>query len=191
MEGNTSKILGVIIALVIVVGGIVLFTGSDDEDESTDTANTSQQAEDQAEAPAEEASSTIVDLAVATEALSTLVDAVTAADLVETLSNPDANFTVFAPTNDAFAALPEGTLESLLAQEGLTDLTSILTYHVVDGEVFSSDLTDGQVVETLQGGTLTVSIEDGVVMINDAIVVTPDVDASNGVVNVIDGVLTP
>lgn len=118
-----------------------------------------------------------------------------AADLVGTLQG-EGPFTVFAPTNDAFAALPEGTLGSLLLPENKNQLAGVLTYHVVDGNVVSSDLSDGQVVTTVQGEKLTVSIMDGKVYITDAkggkvMVTQADVDASNGVVHVIDSVLLP
>ena len=180
-----------IIALVIVIGGVVLVTSSSDDDEAEDnTANTSQQAEESTDAAAEEAGSTIVDLAVATDSLSTLVAAVTAADLVETLSG-DGPFTVFAPTNDAFAALPEGTLDDLLLPENVDQLTSILTFHVVPAAALSTDLSDGMMLETVNGEMLEVSIADGVVSINGATVVSADIEASNGVVHVIDRVLLP
>lgn len=187
MDGNASKIVGVLVALALVIGGVFFFMSSDDEEEATDTStDTSETTEAEAEA-----GSTIVDLAVATDDLSTLVTAVTAAGLGETLSDPNADLTVFAPTNAAFGALPEGTLDDLLLPENVAQLTDVLTYHVVEGSVFSTDLSDGQVVETLQGGTLTVSITDAGVQINDANVVTADVEASNGVVHIIDGVLLP
>ena len=109
----------------------------------------------------------IVELAVATPSLSTLVAALTAADLVDTLSG-EGPFTVFAPTNDAFAALPEGTLDSLLLPENKDQLISILTYHVISGTVLSSDLTDGLEATTLQGGTVTARLDP--VRINDAAV---------------------
>ena len=190
-DGNMSKIIGVIIALVIVIGGVVLVTSSSDDDEAEDnTANTSQQAEESTDAAAEEAGSTIVDLAVATDSLSTLVAAVTAADLVETLSG-DGPFTVFAPTNDAFAALPEGTLDDLLLPENVDQLTSILTFHVVPAAALSTDLSDGMMLETVNGEMLEVSIADGVVSINGATVVSADIEASNGVVHVIDRVILP
>lgn len=133
----------------------------------------------------------IVELAQSQENLSTLVTAVTEAGLVETLSDPDANFTVFAPTNDAFSALEEGTLDALLKEENSDDLTSVLTYHVVDSEAFAADLSDGQTLTTVNGQELTVRIDGDNVFINDAQVVTADVDASNGVVHVIDAVLLP
>lgn len=133
----------------------------------------------------------IVELASGTDDLSTLVTAVTEAELVGALSDPDANLTVFAPTNAAFDALPDGTLDQLLTEEGKDDLVNILTYHVVDAEAFSGDLSDGQVLTALNGDQLTVRIEGDNVFINDAQVTTADVDASNGVVHIIDSVLLP
>jgi uncharacterized surface protein with fasciclin (FAS1) repeats len=119
----------------------------------------------------------------------------TIVDLVDTLSG-EGPYTVFAPTNDAFDALPEGTLEELTLPENQELLTTILTYHVVSGEVLSTDLTDGQEVETVQGETLTVGVTDTGVTLTDASgntvnVVTADVEASNGVIHAIDGVLLP
>jgi uncharacterized surface protein with fasciclin (FAS1) repeats len=141
-------------------------------------------------APAAEAPKDIVALAQGNDQLSTLVQAVTAADLAPTLQG-EGPFTVFAPTNEAFKALPQGTLDELLAPDGKEQLTEILTYHVVEGEVMASDLSDGQVIKTVQGGELRVSIDGDEVKIGDATVVQPDVDASNGVVHVIDTVLQP
>ena len=132
----------------------------------------------------------IVDVAADTPDLSTLVEAVTAADLAETLQG-EGPFTVFAPTNEAFDALPAGELDRLLEPANKDELANILTYHVVEGEVMSSDLTDGQKAKTLEGGTLTVTINGKTVKINDATVATADVPASNGVVHVIDQVLLP
>jgi len=122
----------------------------------------------------------------------TLVAALGAADLVPTLSG-DGPVTVFAPTDDAFAALPAALVPCLLLPENKDALTSILTYHVANGDVASSDLTDGQVIPTLlDGQDVTVKIMgDGTVMINDAHVVIPDVDTTNGVVHAIDAVLVP
>merc|ERR1712085_121937 len=108
---------------------------------------------------------------------------------VTTLSSPGP-FTVFAPTNDAFAALPAGTLDSLLKPENKATLVDILTYHVVGAVALSTDLSDGQVIDTVEGKSVTVHIGDGV-KINDANVVMADVMATNGVVHVIDGVLLP
>jgi uncharacterized surface protein with fasciclin (FAS1) repeats len=132
----------------------------------------------------------IVEVASETDNLSTLVAAVQAAELVETLSG-EGPFTVFAPTNEAFEALPDGTLESLLEPENRDMLVDILTYHVVSGEVMSGDLSDGMMAETVQGSQITVNISDGNVSINDANVVAADVEASNGVVHVIDSVIMP
>ncbi len=194
MEGNSSKIIGGVLVLALLVGGIFALTSSSDDDEAEEQVATSQVAEQnntQPEAAPVDDGSNIVELAVATEDLSTLVAAVQAADLVETLSDESTEFTVFAPTNAAFDALPEGTLDSLLLPENKADLAGILTYHVVAGEVNAADLSDGQVVETVNGQSLTVSITDGVVKIGDATVVLADVDANNGVVHVIDSVLLP
>jgi uncharacterized surface protein with fasciclin (FAS1) repeats len=132
----------------------------------------------------------VVDVAISSPDHTTLVAAVTAAELVETLKG-EGPFTVFAPTNAAFDALPAGTVESLLTPEKKADLTSILTYHVVPGSVMAADLTDGQKVTTVQGQELTVTIKDGKVMINGATVTTADLAGSNGVVHVIDAVLMP
>jgi uncharacterized surface protein with fasciclin (FAS1) repeats len=185
-SSNGGKIAAIIIAAAIVIGGVVWFFVQNNEDETANTTESSQTVTEEAAAPEQ----TIVDLAVATPELSTLVSAVQAADLVETLSS-EGPFTVFAPTNDAFAALPAGTLDSLLLPENKQQLTDILTYHVVAGKVMSSDLSDGQVITTVNGATLTVSIADGVVKVGDATVTTADVEASNGVVHVIDAVLLP
>lgn len=131
----------------------------------------------------------IVDTAVNAGSFSTLVAAVEAADLVDTLKG-DGPFTVFAPTDEAFAALPEGTVESLLLPENKDQLIAILTYHVVPGKVMSTDLSDGMSATTVQGGDLTVDLSDGV-KINEASVTSADVEASNGVIHVVDTVILP
>ena len=131
----------------------------------------------------------IVDTAVGAGTFNTLVAAVTAADLVETLKG-DGPFTVFAPTDEAFAALPEGTVESLLLPENKDQLVAILTYHVVPGKVMSTDLTDDMEAATVQGQSLTIDL-DGGVKIEEASVVTADIEASNGVIHVIDTVILP
>lgn len=141
------------------------------------------------ETPAE-APKTVVDIAVGSPDHTTLVAAVTAAGLVETLSGTGP-FTIFAPTNAAFAALPAGTVDNLLKPESKDKLTSVLTYHVVAGNVMAADLSDGQVVKTLNGQDLTVSIKDGKVMINGATVTAADLAGSNGVIHVVDAVLLP
>lgn len=131
----------------------------------------------------------IVDLAVGTESLSTLVAALTAADLVSTMQS-DGPFTVFAPTNEAFAALPAGTLEMLLKPENKDMLVSILTYHVVSGKVMSTDLSDGMKAATVNGAEVTITTAGGA-KVNGANVVAADIVASNGVVHVIDAVILP
>jgi uncharacterized surface protein with fasciclin (FAS1) repeats len=131
----------------------------------------------------------IVETAVGAGTFTTLVAAVEAAGLVETLSG-EGPFTVFAPTDDAFAALPEGTVESLLLPENRDQLVAILTYHVVPGAVMSTDLSDGMTATTVQGGDITIDLDNGV-MVNDATVTTADIAASNGVIHVIDAVIMP
>ena len=120
----------------------------------------------------------------------TLVAAVKAADLVETLQWPGP-FTVFAPTNAAFDALPAGTVDNLLLPENKDQLTSILTYHVVPEEILSSDLQDGQTFATVNGEILRVTESNGMFMINNVPIDIADARASNGVVHVIGAVLTP
>lgn len=132
---------------------------------------------------------TIVDVAAANGSFNTLVAAVEAAGLVETLSG-EGPYTVFAPTDEAFAALPEGTLDKLLLPENQEALTQILTYHVVPAEVTSSDIEPGMVT-TVEGDDLDITVDAGAVMVNGASVVQPDVVASNGVIHVIDSVLLP
>lgn len=129
----------------------------------------------------------IVDTAADNGSFTTLLAAAEAAGLVETLKG-EGPYTVFAPTDEAFAALPEGTVEGLL--DDTEALTAILTYHVVPGAVMSGDLSDGMTATTVNGADVTVTIGDSV-MVNDATVVTPDVEASNGVIHVIDTVLMP
>ncbi len=140
--------------------------------------------------PKMDAPKDVVDIAIGSPDHTTLVAAVTAAGLVETLKGAGP-FTIFAPTNAAFAALPAGTVDGLLMPEKKADLTNILTYHVVAGSVKAADLSDGQKIKTLQGGELTVSVKDGKVMINGANVTAADLEGSNGVVHVIDAVLMP
>ncbi|HEX6888802.1 MAG TPA: fasciclin domain-containing protein [Candidatus Nanopelagicales bacterium] len=133
---------------------------------------------------------TIVDVAAANPDFSTLVAAVKAAGLAETLSG-EGPFTVFAPTNAAFEALPKGLLDALLLPENKELLTSILTYHVVSGEVMAADVTPGD-VPTVEGKTIELTTDDGGVQVNGlANVTAADVDASNGVIHVIDAVLVP
>ena len=131
----------------------------------------------------------IVDTAVEAGTFTTLVAAVEAAGLVDTLKG-EGPFTVFAPTDDAFAALPEGTVESLLLPENIDQLTAILTYHVVAGKVMSTDLSNDMKATTVQGSDVTIMTEGGVT-VGGANVVNADIEASNGVIHVIDAVIMP
>ena len=131
----------------------------------------------------------IVDTAVAAGQFETLVAAVQAAGLVDTLKG-DGPFTVFAPTDAAFAALPEGTVESLLLPENRDMLTSILTYHVVPGKVKAKNLSDGLAAATVNGSDVTFDLSNGA-MVNGANIVKTDIYTSNGVIHVIDAVLMP
>lgn len=174
------------LAMAISVSGFVAC--GDAETTSTDAAaETSNVDTTTMVAPA---AKDVVDIAIGSPDHTTLVQAVTAAGLVETLKGAGP-FTVFAPTNAAFNALPAGTVDGLLKPESKDALTKILTYHVVSGSVKAADLKDGQKVKTLQGEELTVSIKDGKVMINGANVTAADLEGSNGVVHVIDAVLMP
>ena len=129
----------------------------------------------------------IVDVAVGAGDFTTLVAAVEAAGLVDTLKG-EGPFTVFAPTDDAFAALPDGTVEALL--EDIPTLTAILTYHVVPGMVMSSDLADGMTAATVNGQEVTIGVGD-TVTVDNATVIAADIEASNGVIHVIDAVILP
>lgn len=131
----------------------------------------------------------IVDTAVEAGSFETLVAAVQAAGLVDTLKG-EGPFTVFAPTDEAFAALPEGTIESLLLPENKDQLVAILTYHVVPGKVMSTDLTDDMEAATVQGSNVMIDLDDGV-KVEEASVVTADIETSNGVIHVIDTVILP
>ena len=135
-------------------------------------------------------SNTIVDLAVATPDLSTLVTALKAADLVDTLSGKGP-FTVFAPTNEAFAKLPAGALANLLKPENKAQLVDILTYHVAAGDVHAKDLYDKEMIPTVEGKNVTARVSSDGIFINSAKVTAADNDASNGVVHIIDAVLMP
>lgn len=165
------------IAALAAAGVLVLGACSDDGPDADDTTTTVQ-----------EADADIVEIASTTEGFSTLVAAVSAADLVETLQG-DGPFTVFAPTDEAFAALPDGLLDSLLEPENAELLTRILTYHVVPGTVLSTDLSAGE-VETVEGSSVLIGLDDGVT-VDGANVTAADIIASNGVIHVIDAVILP
>jgi transforming growth factor-beta-induced protein len=155
---------------------------------STPAPTAAPTAEPMPEPTPEPAPQTIVDIAVADGRFTTLVAAVQAADLVETLSS-DGPFTVFAPTDDAFAALPEGTVDALLAD--IPTLTNILLYHVVPGSVMAADVVELSSADTAAGIPVMIKVEDGNVFINEAQVIITDIEASNGVIHVIDSVILP
>ncbi|HSM80546.1 MAG TPA: fasciclin domain-containing protein [Nodosilinea sp.] len=167
----------------------------------TDTADTAPEQDPMAtEAPAGDYSAetgaqaggdTVVDVAAGEEDFSILVEAVEAAGLSETLA-ASGPITLFAPTNEAFEALPEGTLEELLLPENQDLLRQVLTYHVVQDEVAAADITPGD-VPTAAGTTLALQVDEatGGVMVNEAMVVTPDIAASNGIIHAVDQVLLP
>jgi len=132
----------------------------------------------------------IVDVAVENGSFTTLVAAIKAAGLVDTLKS-EGPFTVFAPTDDAFAKLPDGTVEMLLKPENKDKLVAILTYHVVPGEVMAADVVKLDEAKTVQGQDVMIAVQDNKVMVNNAQVIATDVTASNGVIHVIDTVLMP
>ena len=174
-----AKRSGVFAAIAVVMALTLSACGSDKEETM--------------EAVAEETTEattvgTIVDVASGAGNFGTLVAAVTAAELVETLSG-EGPFTVFAPTDEAFAALPAGVVDALLLPENKAVLVQILTYHVVPGMVMAADVTDGDVA-TVEGQTIKLSTADGVT-VNGAKVVSADVAASNGVIHAIDAVILP
>jgi uncharacterized surface protein with fasciclin (FAS1) repeats len=166
-----------VLALALAASISLVACGSDSSTEAVETT-----------VMEEVAANDIVAVASSTEGFSTLVAALTAAGLVETLQG-EGPFTVFAPNDEAFAALPAGLLEKLLLPENIEVLKSILTYHVVAGKVMSTDVTAGDAT-TVEGSTLALGVMDGV-QVNDATVIAADVEASNGVIHVINKVLVP
>ena len=159
------KSLMLVVVAVLVLGSVQAFSGSQDKKD-------------------------IVDTAVGAGSFTTLVAAVQAAGLEETLRG-DGPFTVFAPTDEAFAALPEGTVENLLKPENKDQLVAILTYHVVPGKVTSADVVKVTEAKSVNGKGIPIAVNDGKVKVDNATVVTPDVMASNGVIHVIDAVIIP
>jgi uncharacterized surface protein with fasciclin (FAS1) repeats len=133
---------------------------------------------------------TVVDIAASNDSFTTLVAALQTAGLVDTLAGPGP-FTVFAPTDDAFAKLPPGTVESLLRPENRDQLRAILTYHVVPGRVAASEVVKLTSARTVQGSDVAIRVTDGKVTIDGATVMVPDISASNGVIHVIDTVILP
>jgi uncharacterized surface protein with fasciclin (FAS1) repeats len=132
----------------------------------------------------------IVDTAVAAGGFETLAAALTAGELIDTLKS-EGPFTVFAPTDEAFAKLPAGTLDSLLKPENKDQLVGILTYHVVAGKVMAADVVKLSSATTVNGADVSIEVKDGSVYVNDAKVTSTDIKASNGVIHVIDTVLIP
>ena len=174
-----------IIAALLVVGLLAAACG----DSSSDTTVAAvPAAEDQPVEQATDEMADIVDTAVGAGTFTTLVTAVEAAGLVDTLKG-EGPFTVFAPTDEAFAALPEGTLDSLLADT--TALAGVLTYHVVPGKVLAEDVVGLSSATSVQGSDIAIRVEGDSVFVNDAAVVATDIQASNGVIHVIDSVILP
>lgn len=132
----------------------------------------------------------IVDTAVAAKSFKTLAAALDAADLIKTLKGKGP-FTVFAPTDEAFAKLPKGTVESLLKPENKKKLTAVLTYHVVPGSVMAADVVKLSKAKTVQGSEVKIKVKDGKVYVDNAQVTSTDIKASNGVIHVIDSVILP
>jgi len=166
-----------------LVAGVLALTACGSDGNDADVATTEAEAAEAAEV------GTIVDVAVAAGTFETLVAAVSAAGLAETLSG-EGPFTVFAPTDEAFAALRAGLVDALLLPENKGALVAVLTYHVLGAEVPSSDVATGS-VETLQGEEIELVAGDDGVTVNSANVIAVDVEASNGVIHVIDAVLVP
>jgi uncharacterized surface protein with fasciclin (FAS1) repeats len=186
----------VLVLAVVAVGSLVgAACSSDDDSASTaDTTTTTRASSSTTASGGAAASETIVEIAAGNPDFTTLVSAVQAAGLAETLSG-EGPYTVFAPTNEAFAEVPAATLQSLLEPANKDTLTKILTYHVVAGEVLAADVTPGPVT-TVEGGTFTVEVEGSDVILvdgqgNRSMVTTTDIQGSNGVIHVIDGVLIP
>ena len=191
-------------AMMVASASVLMLTACNDGEKKTEVSTTATDTTAivaETPKPTEEAgvmvgganmvpSKNIVENAMGSSDHTTLVAAVKAAGLAETLSGAGP-FTVFAPTNAAFSALPAGAVDNLLKPEMKKDLTGVLTYHVVSGAVKAADLKDGQIIKTLQGQDLKVSIKDGKVMIGGANVTIADVVSSNGVTHVIDAVLMP
>jgi uncharacterized surface protein with fasciclin (FAS1) repeats len=175
---------------LLLIGAItmVLVACTSDEEATPTVAPTPQPEPTHAPTTSDAVASTIVDIAVEDGRFGTLVTALQAAGLVETLAG-DGPFTVFAPTDDAFAALPDGVVAGLL--EDVPALTDVLTYHVVSGSVLAKQVVGLTSATTLQGEDVTVAVNDGSVMIDGANVIITDIIGSNGVIHVIDAVILP
>lgn len=184
MKQSTVLVIGGIL-IIAIVGFFLMSSGTPEQTTNTNPQPSS--AMEKVEVTPMN-SKTIVDIASEAGNFSTLVAAVKAAGLVETLSGPGP-FTVFAPTDEAFAKLPAGTVEALLSDPA--KLSSILTYHVVAGKVMAADVVNLTEAKTVQGQNVTINVEGNTVMIDGAKVVTADIEASNGVIHVIDSVILP
>lgn len=180
-------VVGSLVVLALVLGACATATPEATE-APVATPEVSMEAEGESEEMTEAEPMDIVDIAVADGRFTTLVAAVEAAGLVDALKG-EGPLTVFAPTDDAFAALPEGTIEALLAD--IPTLTDILLYHVVEGQVMASDVVALSQAQTLQGQYVDIAVEGEAVMIDDAQVILTDIEASNGVIHVIDAVILP
>ena len=166
------------VVALMVVPLVIAACGTDTEEAAAPSPSPTMAAKD------------IVDTAVEAGSFTTLVSLVQAAGLEETLRG-EGPYTVFAPTDDAFAAVPQETLDALAA-DPKGALTDVLTYHVVAGKVMSTDLSDGMMAETVNGESVEITInDDGTVMVGNATVVTADIETANGVIHVIDTVLIP
>ncbi len=185
MRTTPLRILAMLFASVLLLAAC----GNDDDDNGNGADTTEADAGMNGDDMDDDAETgTIVDVAVGAGDFTTLVAAIEAAGLVDTLSG-DGPFTVFAPTDAAFDALPEGTLDELLADPDA--LADILTYHVVAGEVYAADVVELESAETVNGASVDITVDGDSVMVNGANVVQTDIQASNGVIHVIDAVLIP
>lgn len=191
------------IFLMVAGAGLLFASCAEGTKEKTEAVNQEvAEAQIEVESPEEEAQGTIVDIAVGNENFSTLVTAVKAANLASTLSS-SGPFTVFAPTNDAFAKLPEGTVETLVKPENRAKLTDILTYHVVAGKYMAGDVVEAIkanngtfTTNTVMGEKISLMMDGENVVIKDAnggqsVIIMTDVEASNGVIHAIDTVIMP
>lgn len=202
MKNNSlSKISQQLLVITGILGMGTVLTAPTLADNYTDSMESSQTQEMPADSmessemegmPTNEANmdaGNIVEVASGNESFSTLVQAVEAAGLAETLSDSSSSYTLFAPTNEAFSQLPEGALEYLLQPENKEVLQRVLSYHVLPEAVASNEISGGE-VETLDGGLVT-EVEEEEVIVNNASVVNPDIEASNGVIHSINRVLLP
>ena len=185
-----TKMRNLFFLLAILVGGLLFFNGCAEKATPPQGGETPEQPPTEEREQPKEETKDIVDTAAAADDFTTLVAAVKAAELVDTLKG-DGPFTVFAPTNDAFGKLPEGTLDDLLKPENKEKLTAILTYHVVPGKVMAADVVKVKSAKTVQGAEVAVTVEDGKVKVDGANVTATDIECSNGVIHIIDAVILP